>query len=65
MNGKMYKIPTKKEFRNNPKNKDACWDDVYARASCEACGKFFQPGDMILSIGYMKGYHKHCIPKVI
>ena len=59
---KPFKIPTKKEFRNNQKYCGASWDDVFGKVSCEGCGKFFQPGEMIHSSGYGKGYHKKCIP---
>jgi hypothetical protein len=57
-----YKVPTKKEFRNDPKNNGASWDDLYGRFSCEGCGRFFQPGEMVHYTGYRKGYHKQCVP---
>ena len=57
-----YKIPTKKEFRNNNKYRGASWEDVFGKAACEGCGKFFQPGETIYTSSYGKGYHKPCIP---
>jgi len=63
MRTKPFKIPTKKEFRDNPKYNGSCWDDVFGKASCEGCGIFFKPGEMINVSGNGKGYHKNCIPK--
>jgi hypothetical protein len=58
-----FRIPTKKEFRNNPKNNGMSWQDVYGDAACEECGKCFQPGEIIISLGYKKGYHEQCLKK--
>ena len=58
-----FKLPTLKEFRDNPKNKSATWNDVYGGASCDVCGIPFQPGETIYPLWGRKAYHKKCIPK--
>jgi len=58
-----FTFPTKKQFRDNPKNNGSSWDDTYGSFSCEGCGKFFQPGETAIMTGFRKGYHKQCLPK--
>ena len=60
-----FKIPTRKEFRNNPKYNGSSWDDVFGTATCETCGKMFQPGEVIQVGGFGKGYHKGCVPEAV
>lgn len=57
-----FKVPTLKEFRDDPRNKGSSWQDIYGRFSCEECGKYFKPGELVYRSG-ARSYHRGCIPE--